>query len=376
MHCEYFDKKLCQSCSLLDQRLEDTLREKEQSLKNLFSKFSPNYLDTIGLKKVEQSRTKAKFACFNSDSGMTFGFIDANLGVHELEQCPLHADGINKLLPYLKASLAKYSIPAYDLKSQKGELKFLIISKSSGQDEFLLRFVLRSKESLDRLRKMSLDLILNFSQIKVVSANIQSEHKAILEGEEEIVLTPTNSIIHQFDEFKLALGARSFFQVTPEIAKKLYFQVSEHIKIDRPSSVLDLFCGVGAFAFYASKWCPDVFGVEISKEAIECAEQSNRLNKKNIQFESLDVEKFLVKNQQQFEAVIVNPPRRGLGEKIVERLLSIEPNYIYYSSCNAETLYLDAEMLKARYELKSLQIFDMFPHTHHYETLAVFHRRL
>jgi 23S rRNA (uracil747-C5)-methyltransferase len=376
MHCEYFDKKLCQSCSLLDLRLEETLDLKEQSLKKLFINYRPIYQQTVRLDKVEHSRTKAKLACFLKDGVLTFGYVDANLGLHELEHCPLHADGINDLLPILKANLSKYSISPYDLQSKKGELKFLIISKSSGENQFLIRFVLRSKESLDRLKKMALELEVLLPQIKVMSANIQPEHKAILEGEEEIVLTKSAWIIHQFDEFKLALGARSFFQVSPEIAKKLYFQVSEQIRMDKPSSLLDLFCGVGAFAFYASKWCQKVFGVEISKEAIECAKHSVELNGKKITFSAFDVEKFLSKNQERFEAVIVNPPRRGLNEKIIDQLFSIDPKFIYYSSCNAETLLLDTHKLTSRYELKSLQIFDMFPHTSHYETLAVFHRHL
>ncbi len=376
MHCEYFVKKNCHSCSLLDQSLESTLTQKEQSLRKLFASFTPKYHASIALDKVEHSRTKAKLACFLIDGVLTFGFVDSSLGLHELESCPLHTQGINELLPVLKKYLFKYAIPAYDLKTKKGELKFVIISKSTGENEFLVRFVVRSKESLDRLKKMAKELINELPQIKVVSANIQPEHKAIVEGEEEIVLTDKAWIIHQFDEFKLALGARSFFQVTPEIAKKLYFQVSEQIKMDRPASVLDLFCGVGAFAFYASKWCQRVFGVEISKEAIECAKHSVELNGKKINFEAYDVEEFLLKNQEQFEAVIVNPPRRGLNEKIIDQIFSINPKFIYYSSCNAETLLLDTNKLTSRYELKSLQIFDMFPHTHHYETLAVFHRHL
>ena len=115
--------------------------------------------------------------------------------------------------------------------------------------------------------------------IKVITANIQPIHQAIIEGDEEIVLTKESVIIHSFDEFKLALGARSFFQVTPQIAKSLYNAVANAIATDLPASLIDLYCGVGAFSFYASRHCSDVTGVEISKEAIACANYSLQLNK-------------------------------------------------------------------------------------------------
>jgi 23S rRNA (uracil747-C5)-methyltransferase len=358
----------------LDKNYEDTLLLKEDLLKNLFHGVNLNLKPTVGLEKRSGSRSKAKFSVFTQNKEITFGFTGSD-GTHkELEACVLHAEGINELLPAVKKILNYYQIIPYDLKTKKGELKFLLISKNmeSSGNEFLLRFVLRSKESLDRLKKAATDLMALPFNIKVITANIQPVHQAVMEGDDEIILTEEKMIIHQFDEFQLALGARSFFQVTPEISKRLYGAVADQVEVDQPKSLIDLYCGVGAFSFYASRWCEDVTGVEISKEAIDCAKTSAKLNMSNIQFFAEDAEAYLTSlsgQSKKFDAVIVNPPRRGLNSSIIASMLEMSPGVIYYSSCNAETLARDFSELREHYEIKSMQIFDMFPFTSHFETL-------
>ncbi|MDH5612500.1 MAG: 23S rRNA (uracil(1939)-C(5))-methyltransferase RlmD [Gammaproteobacteria bacterium] len=376
MQCTYFLQSQCTSCHLLDKSYPETLAYKEEKLKNLFPDQVDCFKPTIGLGNVEKSRSKAKFSVFMQNGEITFGLTNAQGQYQELEHCPLHAQGVNELLPILKAALVKYKIIPYDIKNKKGELKFVLITKSdeNSAGEFLIRFVLRSKESLDRLRKAAAELIELPNMIKVVTANIQPVHQAILEGDEEIVLSPEQAIIHQFDEFQLALGARSFFQVTPEIAKQLYGAVANSISLDKPGSLIDLYCGVGAFSFYASRGCENVTGVEISKDAIDCARTSARLNNSHVEFHAVDVESFLLDSNKKFDAVIVNPPRRGLNAFIINKIKQIEPDFIYYSSCNPETLARDYSDFKDGYEIKSLQIFDMFPYTRHFETLMCLSR--
>ncbi len=373
MKCPYFEIKTCQSCHLLDKSYSDSLLVKENELKQLFPQHIKLIKPTVGVRgEISGSRNKAKFAVFNQDNKLTFGFYHSDGSHQEIESCPLHAAGINALLPPLCEILNKYKIIPYDLKSKKGELKYLLVS-TSGEGhaaEFLLRFVLRSKESLPRLKQAVVDILSLSSAIKVVTANIQPVHQAVLEGEEEIILSKDLVIIHELDEFRLALGARSFFQVNSQIARALYNTVAESVKIDAPSSLLDLYCGVGAFSFYAARYCSDVTGIEISEEAIACAKYSAELNQSKIHFEAMDVEKYLHQSNKQFDAVLVNPPRRGLNSFIIKMIKTIAPRFIYYSSCNAETLARDFQEMADAYQIKSLQIFDMFPYTKHFETLV------
>jgi 23S rRNA (uracil747-C5)-methyltransferase len=365
MKCNYFKSDKCQSCELLDLSYRGSLQYKENELKQLFP-HRPIQPSISIADDVSGSRNKAKLAVFKHANELTFGFYHSDGSYQELENCPLHAEGINALLPGLREILNKYKIIPYDLKTKAGELKYLLISSSG---ELLLRFVLRSKNSLPLLKQALPEIQSLSPAITVISANIQPIHQAILEGEEEIILTKAKFITHQFDEFKLTLGTRSFFQVISEIAKALYNSLSETIKMDKPSSLLDLYCGVGAFSFYAARHCKNVTAIEISQEAINCAKHSAQINHSKIDFAAMDVEKYLQETTNKFEAVLINPPRRGLNSSIIKMLKNLDPQYIYYSSCNAKTLARDYQELQDNYNIKSLQIFDMFPYTKHYETL-------
>ena len=378
MDCQWFKTYHCRSCELLDFSYAETLKIKEAKLISLFPEVFDKLRPTVGLDaKVSGSRNKAKFAVHMAGEEIQFGFYDNSLNFKTLEECPLHMPGLNEILPVLKIKLKEFKINPYSVVDKKGELKYVILSKNESHTEILIRFVLRSKESLDRLKKMAKILQEEWPIIKVLTANFQPEHKAILEGDEEIVLSEKSHILNTFGSVHLTLGPRSFFQVTPEIAGKLYQVAGDFVRDLKVTSFLDLFCGVGAFSFFAAINCPKVFGVEISKEAIECARASIFLNniKKEIRFEALDVENYLHTKIEIYDAILVNPPRRGLNQSIIKNIIAMSPRVIFYSSCNAETLARDFEMLKISYDILHVQIFDMFPFTEHFETLMILNRK-
>lgn len=373
MKCSYFQSSLCRSCTLLDKSYAATLHEKKNHLESLFPEQKDRISSVAALSETEGSRSKAKLAAFAVNDQLQFGYFNSEGQAVELEHCPLHDQRLNNLLPFLKTFFQKAKVEPYNLETKKGELKYILLSVS--EKDILARFVLRSKEALDRIRKLVPELQSDCPQIAVVTANIQPLHAAVLEGEEELILSQQKVIWHQFDEFKLALGARSFFQVTPEMARKLYGTLAEKLRVDRPASLMDLYCGVGAFSFYASRSVSQITGVEISPEAIDCARLSALENGKSLTFMALDVEEYLKNTSDHYEAVLVNPPRRGLNSAIVKSLLSMKPQFIYYSSCNAVSMQRDFLELKDHYEIQDLQIFDMFPYTEHYETLMCLVRK-
>jgi 23S rRNA (uracil747-C5)-methyltransferase len=378
MDCTKFKNHECRSCDLLDMTYQDSLFKKEQELLKLFEHNPLSLEKTVGLKNPHlPSRNKMKLAVNEKDGELTFGFYKSDMSFVELENCPLHLDGLNSLIPLLKKALKEFRIPAYQLKTQSGELKYVIISQTKSEfTQYLIRFVLRSKESLDRLRKLSLSLQEKRSDIKVITANLQPEHKAVFEGEVEIILTEQSHITQNYGAMTLSLGARSFFQVTPEIAEQLYKIASDWVKEFSIESFLDLYCGVGAFSFALGKNAKRVMGVELSPQAIDEAIRMKEINGPHVDFKSADVLTFLKSNKESFDALCVNPPRRGLGLEIIEHLKTIKPDYILYSSCNAQTLKDDFDHLKEHYSVLKSQIFDMFPFTHHYETLMLLKRRV
>lgn len=376
MKCNAFNEFRCRSCDYLDLSYLDTLKKKEKSFHEAFFDSSiKELLPTIGLLEAKGSRNKAKLAVALVNNEIKFGLYSREKQFSELMDCPLHHDEINDLLDPLAQLLKQFNIIPYDLETQKGELKYVLLTRSQSTKEIMLRFVLRSLESIDRIRIMTTELQSKWPHLAMISVNLQPEHKAILEGEKEIIFSPKNSITHMYSPFQIKLGPKSFFQVTSEIAQKLYQSVSEHLKNKESKNILDLYCGVGAFSLYVSPFATKVVGVEISKEAIDFANENKKINKiSNIEFSALDVNNFLKNNSINFDTIIVNPPRRGLGAENIELILKFNAETLIYSSCNVQSLKSDWDLLKKYYKVDTAQIFDMFPFSKHFETLMIFSR--
>lgn len=375
MNCHHYLKKHCLSCDLLSLSYAAAVKRKEGVLAALFPLHHAKMKPSVLSNQSAGSRNKAKLAVAFINGEIQFGFYDGAQQFKILEDCPLHAEPINRLLLDLKKIL---NIKPYDLKTQLGELKFVLITYSESTNEMLLRFVLRSRAALDTLKSLVPVITQKQPSVTVITANIQSKHQAILEGDEEIVLTPKESIAHQFGDVTLYQGPRSFFQTHSAMAFNLYQHFQNELSALPIKSLLDLYCGVGAFSFFAAKHCEKVIGVEISEAAIAYANQARAVNGANdIQFIAMDVEVYLRSQKpNSFDVILVNPPRRGLNQAIIDDILRLAPSTLFYSSCNADTLHRDWLQLEPQYDMASLQIFDMFPHTSHFETLMVLTKKL
>ncbi|AKO50177.1 23S rRNA (uracil(747)-C(5))-methyltransferase RlmC [[Haemophilus] ducreyi] len=180
----------------------------------------------------------------------------------------------------------------------------------------------------------------------------------------------------------LFIRPQGFFQTNPKVASQLYATVQQWVKTLPINHLWDLFCGVGGFGLHCAKALQDqgrtvtLTGIEISAAAIESATQSaQKLALNNVTFASLDAAQFALKDRQQTpELVIVNPPRRCIGKDLAEFLNQLNTPYLIYSSCNAESMVKDFAYL-THYQLHRVQLFDMFPHTTHYETVTLLIRK-
>lgn len=295
------------------------------------------------------------------------------LGLSEevsLIECPLYDISMQKTLHTVQEWLRELGIKGYDIRLRKGELKYVLLTKSKSNGSMMLRFVLKSHGIIGRLENGLDDLIKRAPDLKVITANIQPIHMAILEGEEEIFLTEQRRLEERFNGIPLYIRPKSFFQTNPEVAEKLYRTASEWADESKPKILWDLFCGVGGFALHCAVSDRSIVGIEIEPEAIECARDSAALLElKNVRFESLDAASFGASSGEKPDVIIVNPPRRGLGEQLCKWLIRVNADRILYSSCNATSLAKDLESLSG-YSVRRVQLFDMFPHTTHYEVLV------
>lgn len=372
--CSYYNLGICKSCTRIEESYETQLQKKSDQLIKLLEINSRIHLVPPTPSRSQAFRNKAKFAVTGTLDSPIIGLT----GTAELDQgreildCPLHHPEINKVIKDLPDFIRLARLTPYRIKEKNGELKGVIVYYSQESAQMYLRFVLRSKESLDRIKKHFSSLVNLHPILSCVSANIQPLAHAVLEGEEEIFFTEENFIQHQLSQVTMGLHPQGFVQTNQEVALQLYQTAKAWVKELHPDTFVELFSGQGAFSFFIQDDVKKAVGIEINQEAVMRANQSAQdQNMPHLKFVARDVTTMEQEAiQLKPDVILVNPPRRGLG-KASELIRAIRAPYFIYSSCNALSLKEDLDKLKDLYQVQKLQLFDMFPHTEHFETLVL-----
>lgn len=168
-----------------------------------------------------------------------------------------------------------------------------------------------------------------------------------------------------------AVYPKSFFQINTNMIEKLYGKVKEYA--GSGNSLLDLYCGAGTIGIYLSDNFDSVFGIEVNSDAVNSAKLNKKIN--NIDNISFDCKKANEINNLNFDVVVVDPPRAGLDNTTINKLLDSNVKRIVYVSCNPITLARDINILKNKYEIEDMTLFDMFPNTKHVESIIVLNLR-
>lgn len=369
MDCAYFAAGRCRSCNRIATPYQAQLAAKQAHAQGLLSAWPAiQWLPAVASSEAG-FRNKAKMVVSGSSEAPLLGILDeAGQGV-DLAACPLYPPALQASFEPLRQFIQLARIPPYDLSSRRGELKYLLLTLDEASGALMVRLVLRSREPEARIRKHLPALLAALPQARVVSLNIQPEHKAVLEGEQELVLSGDDSLTMTVAGLPLHLKPRSFFQVNSAVAGALYSQAAVWVAEAQPREAWDLFCGVGGFALAAARLGVSVTGIEVSSEAIASASRSAaELGLAHARFRALDATDFALAEQRVPELVIVNPPRRGIGAPLARFLDQSQCRTLIYSSCNAESLVRDLAAMPG-FTPVAAQLLDMFPHTDHYELL-------
>ncbi|MBO9704136.1 MAG: 23S rRNA (uracil(747)-C(5))-methyltransferase RlmC [Arthrobacter sp.] len=374
MQCDYFDAGTCRSCTEMGVPYPTQVERKEQHLRRQLSAFPGiDWLPSFAAAEAG-FRNKAKMVVSGDPGAPTLGILDTDgLGV-DLRACGLCSPGLTSAFPVLADFISATGLTPYDIPRRQGELKYLLLTESP-DGELMVRFVLRSTRQLAQLRDALPRLQAALPAAVVVSANIHPEHKATLEGEEEIILTAQESLPMRLDALTLHLRTRSFFQTNTAVARELYRQGSAWVDEVGPSTLWDLYCGVGGFALHAARPGRDVTGIEVSAEAVASARLSAAdAALPGTAFLAADATSFVRDAMALPDMVIVNPPRRGLGAELASLLEDSGVRHVLYSSCNAVSLAKDLARMPGLSPVKA-RLMDMFPQSHHYETMVLLERR-
>ena len=378
MDCSYFDAGVCRSCTLMGTPYEAQLATKQASAAASLSQHVPAHVWTQPFPSRESAfRNKAKLVVGGHPGAVTLGILDGTAHGVDLRECGLYEPGLQAVIPPLAELVDHLRLLPYDVRRARGELKHVLLTHS-GTGGTMVRFVLRSTAQLSRIRDVLPRIPEHLPDVRVVSANLQPEHKAIIEGPQEIVLTGANSIPLDVADVRLHLRPNTFFQTNTAVAQGLYEQARDWCAQVQPRVIWDLYCGVGGFALALAAPDREVLGVEIAPEAIASARRSVRELPEGsgmIRFEVGDA--LDVIGQPGWPAadlVVLNPPRRGVGAELCAELERRAPETIIYSSCHPASLARDLDLL-AGYEVGAARLFDMFPQTTHCEVMLLLRRR-
>lgn len=379
LNCHYYDQAICRSCTQLSLDYPQQCQQKQASVEAILSQCS-NEISWLPMvtSSIAGFRNKAKMVVSGHWQAPILGLLDRQFQAHDLVNCPLYPAELQATFEPIRSWIQELKLMPYDVIKRQGELKYVIVSIDEHTKALMCRFVLRSTQAIATIQQYLPALMETLPNLDVVSVNIQPLPAAIVEGEQEILLTEKKVLTHWLNELPLYCHPRSFFQTNSQVAAQLYAQAQAWIADRQPSQLWDLFCGVGGFALHAAQVMQGkVTGIEINADAIESAQRSaHHLGLSDrLQFRALTADNFAhTATDAAADCIIVNPPRRGIGAQLCQFLNHSTATQLIYSSCNPESL---AEDLKRLHQFKLIQarVFDMFPHTQHAEVLVLLVRR-
>ena len=219
------------------------------------------------------------------------------------------------------------------------------------------------------------DADVNFNLLKYLNRFI--DNIIVFDNNKKIInKIGKSNIIARLDEKCFKIGAQSFFQININQTLKIYNKIAEYLSKNNNSCVLDLYCGVGSIGLYSSENVKELIGVEIVAEAVENAKCNAELNNvKNARFIVGDTKTILLNSNYKPDVIIVDPPRAGLDKSVIDDIEKMHPNLLIYLSCDPITLARDLKQLSTSYIIEEITPYDMFPNTHHVETLVKLTRK-
>ena len=360
---------------------ERQLAEKEEQVRDALARIgrfdSPPVEPIVPALEQLHYRNKLEYS-FGSDeqSGeLVLGFHRAGRFdlIDDVALDVLASKRVDELREIVKAWCREQGLSAWDRRGQHGLLRNLVVREGRRTGQLQARIVTSPGGSFDVDSLAAASPVESFLWTRAASVA-----ETTREGETQIVKGPA-AIEEELSGLRFRISPDAFFQTNTEMAERLYGAAAELAGLSGREKVLDLFCGIGTIALVLALDAGEVWGVEIVEEAVADAIENARLNGiDNAHFFAGDVRlamRPLLEKSGSADVVVVDPPRAGLSQKVVRRVLEAEAKKIVYVSCNPTTLAPNArQMVDAGYELKTVRPVDMFPQTPHIECVALLER--
>jgi len=291
----------------------------------------------------------------------------------EIDVCHLQPEPTNLLRKAIANFGKENGFSFYDIKRHKGFLRNVIVRMAT-TGEIMVNVVFAYEDEV--ARKKLLDHILQkFPSITTLLYTINPKLNDSLTSLEPIAYLGKGFIIEMLEDFHFKISPKSFFQTNTKQAEKLYRLTRDFAELKGTEIIYDLYCGTGSIGIFLSRQAKKIIGVEAVEDAVKDAKENAALNNiDHAEFFCGDV--IEICNDDFFQVhgkpdvVITDPPRAGMHEKLVQKLLDISSPVIVYVSCNPATQARDLSLLDEKYSVEKIQPVDMFPHTHHIENIV------
>lgn len=347
----------------------------------------------IGMRETYRYRNKAQFPIGRDKNGkLAAGFYAARTHVIvPVDDCYLGVPQNRAVISQILEWMEQYQIGPYDESSGTGLIRHVLIRYGFHSRQLLVCVVMNGK-SLPHEKEL-VDRLAALEGMTSISINMNERRSNVIMGDVVKTIWGTDYIEDMIGDIRYQISPLSFYQVNPVQTEVLYGKVSEFAGLSGKEVVWDLYCGIGTISLFLARKAKKVYGIEIVPQAVEDARRNAKLNgicnaefftgKAEDVWESLcgngetERDSFNGENEKwRPQVVVVDPPRKGCGEKLLEVILRVQPERVVYVSCNPATLARDLKVLCAGgYEMVRGQGVDLFCQTVHVETVVQLSQR-
>ena len=390
--CRHFP--VCGGCSTQNLNYKEQVNQKKKQVEDL-------YIRQAGIDDFTVNKVIAADKQYNYRNKMEFSFSNRRwiiegekevsesnfaLGLHiprrydkiiDINECHIQEKLCNNILNLVRTEALNNNLKPYDNKTNNGYLRHLVLRFGYNTGELMVNLV-TSYENTKLLEPIIKALLNQFPDITSIVNNINTRRADVAYGESEIILHGAPTIREKLDDITFEISANSFFQTNTEQAEKLFQVVQDNAGLTGKEIVFDLFCGTGSIGLFLARFAKKIYGFDVIKSAIEDATRNAVVNGiENTKFQKVNLETYFKKgrnldNYPIPDLLILDPPRSGIHKNLVKSLPKFGSRRIVYVSCNPTTQARDIiQLIHWGWNLKSMSLVDMFPHTPHIETVAL-----
>lgn len=371
--------KQCGGCQMQHLSYEGQLKAKHKHVKEVLARIGKVehaiVHPVLGMNDPWRYRNKAQVPVGEREGGLVAGFYkERSHDIIDMDTCLIQQEMNDTVVQTVKQICEQYNIPAYNEQTHKGVLRHIMARYGATTKEVMVVLITRTEDLLHK-KKIVEEIVKRVPNVKSIVQNINPKRTNVIMGEHTRVLWGSEYIYDYIGDIRFAISARSFYQVNPEQTKVLYEKALEYAELTGKETVIDAYCGIGTISLFLAKNAKKVYGVEVVPEAIEDAKRNAALNgMTNVEFAVGEAEVVIPKWYEQgvqADCIVVDPPRKGCDETLLQTMIAMKPKRIVYVSCNPATLARDLRMLEdGGYQTLEVQPVDMFPHTVHVECVA------